>query len=81
VISTASAEILTGYFGNNFGFIDSSEVYFGLPVREFSSFYQAADEAAISRLYGGIHFRDAIENGVTQGRKIGKSIRNRIEKL
>jgi hypothetical protein len=81
VISAASAEILTGYFGDNFEFIDSSEVYFGLPEREFSSFYQAADEAAISRLYGGIHFRDAIENGVTQGRKIGKTIRNRIEKL
>jgi hypothetical protein len=81
VISTASAEILTGYFGENFGFIDTSEIYFGLPEREFQSFYQAAEEAAISRLYGGIHFRDAIENGVSQGKKIGKSIWNRIEKL
>lgn len=81
VISTASAEILTGYFGENFGFIDSSEVYFGLPEREFDSFFQAAEEAAISRLYGGIHFRDAIENGVTQGKKIGKSIWEMIEKL
>lgn len=81
VISTASAEILTGYFGENFGFIDSSEVYFGLPERKFDSFFQAAEEAAISRLYGGIHFRDAIENGVTQGKKIGKWIWGRIEKL
>lgn len=81
VISTASAEILTGYFGENFGFIDSSEVYFGLPEREFDSFFQAAEEAAISRLYGGIHFRDAIENGVTQGKKIGKSIWEMIENL
>jgi hypothetical protein len=81
VISAASAEVLTGYFGDDFGFIDSSEVYFGLPEREFRSFYQAADEAAISRLYGGIHFRDAIENGVTQGRKIGKTIWTEIQKL
>lgn len=81
VISSAAAEILTGYFGENFGFIDSSEVYFGLPERAFGSFYQASDEAAISRLYGGIHFRDAIENGVIQGKKIGKSIWNRIGKL
>ncbi len=80
VISTASAEILTGYFGENFGFIDSSEVYFGLPEREFQSFRQAAAEAAISRLYGGIHFRDAIENGVSQGKKIGSTIWGRIEK-
>lgn len=69
VISTAAAEVLTGYFGENFGFIDTSEVYFGLPKREFQSFYQAAAEAAISRLYGGIHFRDGIENGVIQGKK------------
>jgi hypothetical protein len=81
VISNASAEILTGYFGENFGFIDSSEVYFGLPERAFQSFYQAADEASISRLYGGIHFRDAIENGVKQGKRIGKSIWSKIEKL
>ncbi len=81
VISTAAAEILTSYFGDNFEFLDSSEVYFGLPEREFKSFNQAAAEAAISRLYGGIHFRDAIENGVDQGRAIGKFIWSKIEKL
>lgn len=81
VISTAAAEILTSYFGDGFEFLDTSEVYFGLPEREFKSFHQAAAEAAISRLYGGIHFRDAIENGVIQGRNIGASIRKKIEKL
>lgn len=74
VISSASAVVLTHLLGDNFGFDDSSEVYFGLPVRKFTSFYQAADEAAISRLYGGIHFRDAIEAGVGQGKAIGHYI-------
>lgn len=78
VISSASAEILTAYFGDNFSFLDTSEVYFGLPERQFSSFYQAADEASISRLYGGIHFRDAIENGIAQGKKIGRHILDKI---
>lgn len=78
VISSASAEILTAYFGDNFPFLDTSEVYFGLPERQFSSFYQAADEASISRLYGGIHFRDAIENGIAQGKKIGRHILDKI---
>lgn len=78
VISSASAEILTTYFGDNFSFLDTSEVYFGLPERQFSSFYQAADEASISRLYGGIHFRDAIENGIAQGKKIGRHILDKI---
>ncbi len=71
VASAASSVILTHLLGDNFSFIDTSEVYFGLPERPFSSFYEAANEAAISRLYGGIHFRDACEEGVTQGRRIG----------
>ncbi|WP_228693324.1 vanadium-dependent haloperoxidase [Lunatimonas sp.] len=74
VISRVSARVLTAYFGDNFDFIDTSEVYFGLPERAFTSFLQAADEAAISRLYGGIHFRDAIEEGVKQGDKIADHI-------
>jgi hypothetical protein len=78
VISSASAEILTAFFGDHFDFIDTSEVYFGLPERAFDSFYQAADEAAISRLYGGIHFRDAIEEGMKQGKKIGHTILERV---
>ncbi|MDX5339633.1 MAG: vanadium-dependent haloperoxidase [Cyclobacteriaceae bacterium] len=74
VISTASAVVLTAYFGDNFSFLDTSELYFGLPERPFNSFLEASQEAAISRLYGGIHFRDAIENGVEQGDKIARYI-------
>jgi hypothetical protein len=47
---------------------------FGLPVRTFPSFAAAAAEAAISRLYGGIHYRMAIEEGITQGRAIGELV-------
>lgn len=78
VISRTSAEILTAFFGENFDFVDTSEVYFGLPERAFKSFLQASDEAAISRMYGGIHFMDAIENGSKQGEKIGKYILDRV---
>ncbi|MEB2785433.1 vanadium-dependent haloperoxidase [Algoriphagus persicinus] len=78
VISRASAVVLTGYFGDNFDFIDSSETYFGLPERPFKSFLQASEEAAISRLYGGIHFRDAIEEGIKQGEKIGEMVWSKV---
>ena len=71
VISTTASTLLTHIFGNHFSFTDDSEVEFGLPRRNFNSFSSASEEAAISRLYGGIHFRDAIENGVREGRKIG----------
>src|SRR5258706_3983517 len=61
VISTAASEVLTFFLGDEFAFIDSTETYIGLPARQFSSFRSAAAEARISRLYGGIHFMDAIE--------------------
>jgi len=78
VMSTATADVLTYLLGDGFAFTDDSEVMFGIPARNFSSFMQAANEAAISRLYGGIHYRDAIEKGQDQGKKIGDKI---VEKL
>jgi PAP2 superfamily len=77
-ISTAASVVLTKYFGENFSFADSTEVEYGLPVRSFPSFRAAAAEAAISRLYGGIHYRRAIVQGQIQGRKVGEHV---VEKL
>jgi hypothetical protein len=74
VISGASAEVLSHFFGNTFNYKDSVEQDFGLPPRSFSSFKEAAREAAISRYYGGIHFMDANVNGLQQGGKIGKYV-------
>ncbi len=78
VISTTASTILTHLFGDHFSFIDDTEKEFGLPPRKFNSFTNASKEAAISRLYGGIHFRDAIENGVKEGGQIGKFFITRI---
>lgn len=71
VISTASAVMLGKLFGENVSFADSTEVEFELPVRQFKSFKHAADEAAISRLYGGIHYRPSIVNGQQEGDRLG----------
>jgi hypothetical protein len=70
--SGAAAEILTSLFGDNYAFEDTAQDDEGLPPRSFSSFRAAAAEAGISRLYGGIHFRAAIDNGLEQGRCIAK---------
>jgi hypothetical protein len=78
VISGASAITLTSLFGENFAFTDSTEVEFGLSVRSFKSFEQAAEEAAISRMYGGIHYRPAVQNGMLEGRALGNYI---VQKL
>lgn len=74
VISMAAAEVLTAMFGDQVNYVDDTEVPFGLPTRSFKSFYQAAQEAAISRLYGGIHYRDAIDVGMLQGSQVGKMV-------
>ncbi|MEL6676629.1 MAG: vanadium-dependent haloperoxidase [Bacteroidota bacterium] len=71
VISTAAAMTLTDLYGDNFAFNDTTELAYGLPARAYTSFMNASKEAAISRLYGGIHYMPAIENGVAQGEKVG----------
>ncbi len=74
VISRSAAITLTDFFGDNFSFEDTSEEEYGLPTRSFNSFLQASEEAALSRLYGGIHYRMAIENGVVQGENVGNFV-------
>ncbi len=78
VVSGAVAVLLTTLAGENFAYTDTTEVEFGVPARSFTSFGQAAREAAISRLYGGIHFRDAVDNGLMQGEQIGHYV---VQKL
>jgi hypothetical protein len=68
--SAAAASVLTALFGEAYSFTDESPTPDGVPTRSFASFWAAADEAAISRLYGGIHFMPAIKNGQDQGRCI-----------
>ena len=79
VVSGAAATALTSIYGDNFSFEDDTETPYGLPIRKFNSFNEAADEAALSRMYGGIHYRAAIEVGVGQGRKIGALLESKIK--
>jgi hypothetical protein len=85
VISSASAVVLTDLFGENYSFTDSTEVEFGMPARSFTSFIHASEEAAVSRLYGGIHYRPAVDQGIVEGRALGnfiiKSVRTRKEEI
>lgn len=75
VVSAAASEILTDFFGT-VAFKDETHLIYGHEplVRSYTSFEAAATEAAISRLYGGIHYRAAIENGMKQGRCVGQHV-------
>ena len=74
VQSGAAFGVLADLFGDHYSFDDHTNDSRGLAPRHFDSFTQAADEAAISRLYGGIHFRPAIELGLQQGRCIADAV-------
>ncbi|NBZ87057.1 vanadium-dependent haloperoxidase [Stagnihabitans tardus] len=72
VQSAAGATVLTALFGEDYAFDDHSPTPDGVPERSFASFWAAADEAGISRLYGGIHFMPAITEGQKLGRCVGQ---------
>lgn len=77
-VSSASAEVMTAHFGDQLSFTDTSLLEFGIANREIKSFREAAKEAALSRLYGGIHYRFDNEEGAKSGRRLGELIVNRI---
>lgn len=78
VVSAAAADVLTSMLGV-VAFTDTLHVPDGERPRHFTSFEAAANEAAISRLYGGIHYRSAIENGMRQGRCIAGHLLDNIQ--
>jgi membrane-associated phospholipid phosphatase len=68
--SGTGSTILAGLLGNNISFSTSSLGFPGIQ-RSFESFDAAASEAGISRIYGGIHFLSANEDGLATGRALG----------
>jgi hypothetical protein len=78
-VSSTAAEMLTHLFGDGVAFTDSSELEYNLPVRSFKSFREAALEASVSRVYGGIHYRSGCEGGNVQGKKLAEVILTKLD--
>jgi hypothetical protein len=78
-ISAAAAEVMTSWFGDKLSFTDTSSLEFGIQSRQIISFREAAKEAAMSRLYGGIHYRFDNNHGNEAGIKIGEFIVQRLK--
>lgn len=76
--SGAVAQVLSKVLGDPYPFTDTTHTGDGLPARDFPDFWTAAREAGISRLYGGIHYRSAIEKGLDQGACVGDFV-NRLK--
>lgn len=74
VISAAGAAVLDAFFGSdNFNFSVTSEVLAGVQ-RSFTSFSAAADEATVSRIFAGVHFR----TDLTAGQQLGNEVANYV---
>ncbi|WAC09239.1 vanadium-dependent haloperoxidase [Dyadobacter pollutisoli] len=77
-ITASASTVLAHLYGGSFAFQDTSDLrYIGMQ-RHFNSFQEAAAEASISRLYGGIHYRKGVEEGAKQGNKVGNQIIGRL---
>ena len=77
-ITACASAVLTSLYGDNFAFQDTSDLrYIGMQ-RHFNSFNEAAAEASISRVYGGIHYKFSVDTGAAQGKKLGAYINEKI---
>ena len=78
-ITASASTVLADLYGESFAFQDTSDLrYIGMQ-RHFRSFQEAAAEASISRLYGGIHYRKSVDEGARQGKKVGQRIIDRLK--
>jgi hypothetical protein len=78
--SAAAAAVLALFYGtDDLAFVTGSDALPGVS-RSFASLSAAAAEAAMSRVYGGIHFRFASQDGLTAGAQIGRwTVRNYLQ--
>jgi hypothetical protein len=73
VLGRAAAEVLASVVGDETGFtFASSSAQPPFSTRSYTSFRQAADENASSRVMAGIHFRFAAEAGLLMGKQVGQ---------
>ncbi len=79
VFSGAAATTLNALLGQNIAFTDSTELQFGMMPRTFKSFDEAAQQAAVSRMYAGIHYRPACDNGIKQGIDVGNYVLQKVK--
>jgi hypothetical protein len=77
-VSMSGATILTKMLGDKVSFTDNTYAYRGFKAHHFNNFTEAAREAGMSRLYGGIHYKKSIEAGFTQGEKIANNINDKL---
>jgi hypothetical protein len=70
----AFAGVMTNFFGENYSFTAVSQEILGV-TRTYNSFYDAGFDDAISRIYGGVHVREAtLDDALPTGLAVGNFV-------
>ena len=77
VLSGAAAAIMKEMFGSIGSITDHTYDYLGFAPRTYSSIIAIGEEAAISRVYAGIHYQQSVDAGLAEGRKVAANILNK----
>lgn len=78
-ISASAGQVMAHLLKTPLAFVDSTEYPYGHGVRSFASIRAAYEETTMSRIYGGIHFRDGVEEGTRQGQKVGQWVLTKLK--
>jgi membrane-associated phospholipid phosphatase len=73
-LSSSVAEVLTAMFGEHYALTDRTYEFLGMGARNYPSFRAIAEEAAISKVYGGIHYRLSVQVGLQQGMDVSRNV-------
>ncbi|MGB6037046.1 MAG: vanadium-dependent haloperoxidase [Cryomorphaceae bacterium] len=77
----AGVKVLIHLFAEENGdytFTDLSQLQYGFSARNYDNFYDMADECALSRFYGGIHYEMDNSRGLELGFAVGDAVVNDI---
>jgi hypothetical protein len=77
-ISAAAGTVLIHLIGDQTKFTDSTEFNYGHGVRTFPNISDAYKQVSISRVYGGIHFQESVDQGMIQGQNTGNWVWNKF---
>lgn len=80
-VSGAAAVVLAAYFGDEVPFTVDSDVMLGV-TRSFTSLSNALEEVKEARIFAGIHFRSACDDGQATGQNVANYIlKNSLQRL
>lgn len=75
-VTGSTMQAVAKVIGENVPVSDATYVFRGFPARNFPNLFAAAEEAGISRLYGGIHYTISINAGLDLAKVIGNNVGN-----